>query len=100
MDQLLLDNAQRFGQLVKSFKPPATKALAKRPPPADADMVITARLRPMSEDEKESGMVPAVFGRDGAPEIADLHELRKTVRGTPGLTVRSAPLRLCHPRNS
>ncbi|KAH6689709.1 P-loop containing nucleoside triphosphate hydrolase protein [Plectosphaerella plurivora] len=87
MDQFLLDNAECFGQLVKGFKPVAAKTTAKkRPAPEDADMVITARLRPMSEDEKESGMVSAVFGREGASGVADLHELRKTVRGTPGLT--------------
>lgn len=88
MEQFLIDNTSRFVKLVQSWKPDAAKANVKASATPDADMLITARLRPLFDEEKEAGMVPAVFPRPGTDALADVHELRRPVRGLPTLNVR------------
>lgn len=96
MEQFLIDNTPRFVKLVNGFKPGATKAQAKVGADSDSDMLITARMRPLFDEEKEAGMVPAMFPRPGTDGLADIHELRRPVRGLPTLNVsRLQHLTMC-----
>ncbi|KAM0276618.1 hypothetical protein ACHAQH_006575 [Verticillium albo-atrum] len=81
-DEFILEHAQRYLRLVAAYKPPKPKVNNETSP--DADIVIATRLRPMQEDEASSGMVPGLFPREGTNHV-DLHELRRPVRGLPGL---------------
>ncbi|KAJ4168060.1 hypothetical protein NW754_011874 [Fusarium falciforme] len=85
MDQFTLENAQRYQVLVDRFKPAPTKGkpVAEESNP---DITIATRLRPMLEDEKEAGLLTGVFPRAQPAGTVDLHELRRTFRGAPGLT--------------
>ncbi|RTE70789.1 hypothetical protein BHE90_014812 [Fusarium euwallaceae] len=85
MDQFTLENAKRYQVLVDRFKPAPIKGktIAEEPNP---DITIATRLRPMLEDEKEAGLLTGVFPRAEPAGTVDLHELRRTFRGAPGLT--------------
>ncbi|SPO05392.1 related to kinesin-related protein KLPA [Cephalotrichum gorgonifer] len=87
MDQFLLENTSRFLALVDAFKPTATGG--KQDAIGNPDITIATRLRPMLPDETSSGIVPGVFPRANSKCIVDLHELRKTIRGTPALNSTS-----------
>ncbi|GME53086.1 Diatom spindle kinesin 1 [Neofusicoccum parvum] len=88
MDQFLLENTLLYLKLIESFQPTAPKTSH-----ADEDkskpIVIAARVRPLLPDEVSQGSVAGIFPRDGAPGVLDLHELRKTVRGTAALNSSS-----------
>lgn len=89
MDQFLLDNTQAYEKLVGAFKP-AAKPQDKKDGGRNTDIIIASRLRPMLEDEIAAGLVPGVLPRKDDDLNVDLHELRKTVRGTPALNVSAA----------
>ncbi|KAH7010962.1 P-loop containing nucleoside triphosphate hydrolase protein [Macrophomina phaseolina] len=86
MDQFLLENTQLYLRLVERFQPTAPKTNR-----IDEDkfksIVIAARIRPLLNEEISTGAVSGIFPRDGEPGVLDLHELRKTVRGTAALNV-------------
>lgn len=86
MDQFTLENAQRYQVLVNRFKPTPTKGKPAAEE-SNPDITIATRLRPMLEDEKEAGLLTGVFPRAQPAGTVDLHELRRTFRGAPGLTV-------------
>lgn len=86
MEQFILDNAQRFEDLVKRFKPAPVKAKPSDEE-SNPDITIAARIRPMMEEEKEEGQLIGVFPRKNLPGTVDLHELRRPVRGPPPLVV-------------
>ncbi|KAI8714572.1 Kinesin motor domain-containing protein [Fusarium sp. LHS14.1] len=85
MDQFTLENAQRYQVLVNRFKPTPTKGKPAAEE-SNPDITIATRLRPMLEDEKEAGLLTGVFPRAQPAGTVDLHELRRTFRGAPGLT--------------
>ncbi|KAI8659679.1 Kinesin motor domain-containing protein [Fusarium sp. Ph1] len=85
MDQFTLENAQRYQVLVDRFKPAPTKGKPAAEE-SNPDITIATRLRPMLEDEKEAGLLTGVFPRAQPAGTVDLHELRRTFRGAPGLT--------------
>ncbi|GKT98948.1 diatom spindle kinesin 1 [Fusarium langsethiae] len=84
MEQFILDNAQRYDDLVKRFKPAPIRAKPSDEEP-NPDVTIATRIRPMMEDEKEEGQLIGVFPRENLPGAIDLHELRRPVRGPPTL---------------
>lgn len=86
MEQYILDNAQRFDDLVKRFRPAPIKAKPSDEEP-NPDITIATRIRPMMDDEKEEGQLIGVFPQQNLPGAVDLHELRRPVRGPPTLVV-------------
>src|SRR4051812_35830093 len=84
MEQFLLDNAARYTKLVGAFKPKAANSKLE-PAAPNPDMVVSARIRPLLEDEAAQGFPECLFPRPAAPHTVDVHELRQPVRGLPTL---------------
>lgn len=93
MDTLLLANKASYLAQVAAWKgsriPLANKgvALASKETLSDSDTVIGARIRPLSEEDRELGHVPSVYARETGVFV-DVHELRVKVRGPPAVNVR------------
>ena len=85
MDQFLIDNTPLYLKLVERFKPAASRADVAED--KAKPIIIGARIRPMVEEESSNGAVASVYPREGEPGVLDLHELRKTVRGSAALSV-------------
>ncbi|KAF2801423.1 diatom spindle kinesin 1 [Mytilinidion resinicola] len=87
MDQFLSQNMDRYRSLVAAYTPPARKSESAIPNP---DTKIGARIRPILPDEAAEVLVAGVYPRsESASDIADVHELRKGVRGQPSLNSSS-----------
>ena len=85
MEQFLIDNAAHYHKLVAAYKPrPDKKAAGDSTGVGNPEMVVSTRIRPMLEDEAAQGFPSGVFPRK-ATNIVDLHELKRSVRGTPSL---------------
>ncbi|UZP42159.1 hypothetical protein NXS19_009975 [Fusarium pseudograminearum] len=84
MEQYILDNARRFDDLVKRFRPAPIK-VKPSDEESNPDITIATRIRPIMDDEKEEGQLIGVFPRQNLPGAVDLHELRRPVRGPPTL---------------
>ncbi|KAK3305967.1 P-loop containing nucleoside triphosphate hydrolase protein [Chaetomium strumarium] len=84
MEQFMLDNAELYKRLVAAFKPSAsdTKSKDGSSVVASSEIVVSARVRPMLEDEVTQGFPPSVYLR-GSSNTVDVHELRRPVRGLP-----------------
>ncbi|PNY25001.1 Kinesin-like protein [Tolypocladium capitatum] len=84
MEEFFISNAERYRSLVKkaTLEPP-------RQTPGDAaasrDIIVSARIRPLSAEESAAGFPEALFPRRGAAGALDAHELRRAVRGPPVL---------------
>ncbi|KND86582.1 Kinesin-like protein KIF2C [Tolypocladium ophioglossoides CBS 100239] len=84
MEEFLISNAERYRSLVQKAKlaPP-------RPTPGGAsasrDIIVSARIRPLSAEESAAGFPEALFPRAGTAAALDAHELRRAVRGPPVL---------------
>ncbi|KAK0650198.1 Diatom spindle kinesin-1 [Lasiodiplodia hormozganensis] len=87
MDQFLLDNTPLYLKLVERFKPAASRTDAAED--KAKPIIIGARIRPMIEEESSNGGVAGVYPREGEPGVLDLHELRKTVKGSAALNSSS-----------
>jgi len=85
MNEFLLQNADRHQQLVRQFKPKPRPNEGN--PVTSPNISVATRIRPMLDEERSSGQVPAAFPRPGENGVVDLHELRKVVRGPPPLNV-------------
>lgn len=89
MEEFLVQNAKRYQALVKAFKPGAstqTSTLANAS--TSPDIVVSTRIRPLSDEEASAGFSDSVFTREAQPGVVDVHELRRPVRGLPTLKVR------------
>ncbi|KAK3376420.1 P-loop containing nucleoside triphosphate hydrolase protein [Lasiosphaeria ovina] len=85
MEQFLLDNADRYRKLVGLFKPAApNKKTDTETEAASSDITVSARIRPMLDEETSQGFPNSVFRR-GSSSTVDVHELRQPVRGLPTL---------------
>ncbi|KAK0713351.1 P-loop containing nucleoside triphosphate hydrolase protein [Lasiosphaeria miniovina] len=85
MEQFLLDNADRYRKLVGLFKPAAlNKKTDSGTEAASSDITVSARIRPILEEETSQGFPDSVFRR-GPSSTVDVHELRQPVRGLPTL---------------
>jgi kinesin family member 2/24 len=87
MEQFLIDNAERYKKLVSAFKPTAQGPKGSNSEAATPEIVVSARVRPMLEDETAQGFPAGVHLRDGNTNIVDLHELQQPVRGLPRIRV-------------
>ncbi|KAH7136707.1 P-loop containing nucleoside triphosphate hydrolase protein [Dactylonectria estremocensis] len=85
MDRFILENADRYQSLVQRFEPrPPSEPKAEVAPAAD--MLVTARIRPLLPDE--AGLPLALRPRGPSqPGVLDVHELRQRPRGLP--TIKS-----------
>jgi kinesin family protein 2/24 len=91
MEQFLLENAERFKLLVSRFKPNAAPTKGgSEPGHSSPDILVSARVRPMLEDETDQGFPVGVYLRDGTNTL-DLHELKRPVRGLPTISVSLEP---------
>lgn len=87
MEQFLIDNAERYKKLVAAFKPSASGPKGSNSEAASPDIVVSARVRPMLEDETAQGFPAGVHLRVSDTNIVDLHELQQPVRGLPKIRV-------------
>ncbi|KAK0654159.1 P-loop containing nucleoside triphosphate hydrolase protein, partial [Cercophora samala] len=87
MEQFLIDNADRYKELVQAFKPKPTPAKAETAAggSTNPDFLVSTRIRPLLPDERSQGFPEGVLSRPGDANIVDLHELKKSVRGLPSL---------------
>ncbi|KAK4204600.1 P-loop containing nucleoside triphosphate hydrolase protein [Triangularia verruculosa] len=90
MEQFLIDNADRYKQLVRAFKPKKEQCTSGRT--GNPDFLISARIRPLLPDEVSQGSPESVFSRGGDTSVVDLHELKKPIRGLPSLNSFSYPI--------
>lgn len=85
MDQFYLRNVARYDALVNAFKP------APGPVPAatetSPDMVVSARIRPLQDEDIAAGFPRAVLPRPARPGVLDVHDLYNHPRGRPVLKV-------------
>ncbi|KAG4439077.1 hypothetical protein IFR05_005419 [Cadophora sp. M221] len=94
MDALLITNKASYltqvalweGSLISLARKGAP--FASKETLSDSDTVIGARIRPLSDEERELGHVPSVYAREKGG-FADVHELRVKVRGPPGVNTSS-----------
>jgi len=92
MEQILLDNADRYRMLVSQFKPRVPKKGSNAPAEAvtaSPDITVTTRIRPMLSEELSQGFPIGVIPRPGT-NIVDLHEIKRgpPPRGQPNINVR------------
>ena len=95
MDSFFLDNKDYFHREVSRFETRPLKINDASPvAPADSDILIGARIRPLLPKEVEAGNIAGVFVGKGHAR-ANVHELKRTVKGFPALNV-SREARECH----
>ncbi|AEO68342.1 uncharacterized protein THITE_2049700 [Thermothielavioides terrestris NRRL 8126] len=82
MDEFIIEHAERYKRLVSTFKPSSPGAKATNSTSASSEIVVSARIRPMLEDEIAQGFPQGVYQRADS-NMVDLHELRRPVRGLP-----------------
>lgn len=88
MDQFYLKNVARYQALVKALKPVAAAASAEAATEMSSpDMVVSARIRPLLEDEIVAGYPCALFPQSSQKGMVDLHDLYNHPRGRPILKV-------------
>ncbi|KAI0172233.1 P-loop containing nucleoside triphosphate hydrolase protein [Hypoxylon sp. FL1284] len=85
MDQFYLDNATLYQNLVKRLKPapPTARSAAEPTEVPSPDMIVSARIRPLLEEDLASGFPRALFPRAGQPNVVDIHDLYNHPRGIP-----------------
>ncbi|KAI6088477.1 P-loop containing nucleoside triphosphate hydrolase protein [Hypoxylon rubiginosum] len=85
MDQFYLDNAALYQNLVKRLKPaPPTARPAGKPTEVPSpDMVVSARIRPLLNEDLASGFPCALFLRANQPNVVDIHDLYNHPKGIP-----------------
>jgi kinesin family protein 2/24 len=91
MEQYILDNVDRYKKLVAEFRPTASGPQKSDATETSPEIVVSARVRPMLEDELSQGFPVGVYIRDGT-NTADLHELQQPVRGPAKIRVRVASI--------
>jgi kinesin family protein 2/24 len=95
MDRFLLDNAAQYQALVKALSPAPVPQIAKVAiGTISSDMVVSARIRPLLDEEVAVGFPCAVFPRSAPAGVVDIHDLYNHPRGRPILKVRRKSLHL------
>lgn len=95
MEQFIIDHAERYKRLVAAFKPSATNTKGPASTVASPEIVVSARVRPMLEDEISRGFPVGIHLRRNTQTI-DVHALKQPVRGLPTITVGYFFYFLCH----
>jgi kinesin family protein 2/24 len=84
MERFYLENVARYHSLVNALD--STSTLRVSADEAGPNMVVGARIRPLSENE---GFPSAIFHRPNQKNVVDVHDLYNHPRGTPILKVWS-----------
>jgi kinesin family protein 2/24 len=93
MDRFLLDNAAQYQSLVKALSLAPEPRIAKvATGTISPDIVVSARIRPLLNEEVAVGFPCAVFPRSAPTGVVDIHDLYNHPRGRPILKVRSKSL--------
>ncbi|KAM0816700.1 putative Kinesin motor domain-containing protein [Seiridium cardinale] len=86
MDQFYLNNATLYQSLVKGSTPlPVSRTVTAATGTTSPDMVVSARIRPMLEEDVAAGFPRAIFPRSVHTDIVDVHDLYNHPRGRPVL---------------
>ncbi|KAI0174918.1 kinesin motor domain-containing protein [Pestalotiopsis sp. NC0098] len=85
MDQFYLENADLYQKLLKGLKPPPVAAAKTAAVASDAKMIVSARIRPMLEEDLVSRFPCALFSRSVEDSMLDLHDLYNHPSGRPQL---------------
>ncbi|KAK9416643.1 putative Kinesin motor domain-containing protein [Seiridium unicorne] len=86
MDQFYLNNATLYQSLVKGCTPPpVSRTVTAATGTNSPDMIVSARIRPMLEEDVAAGFPCAIFPRSVHTGIVDVHDLYNHPRGRPVL---------------
>jgi kinesin family member 2/24 len=88
MDRFYLDNTAQYQTLVKAFKTtPGPRTINVATETTSPDMVVSARIRPLLNEDVAAGFPCAVFPRPAQTGVVDIHDLYNHPRGRPILKV-------------
>ncbi len=88
MDRFYLDNATQYQTLVKALNPTPRPRINKiNAGTTSPDMVISARIRPLLEEDVAAGFPCAIFPRSAQTGVVDIHDLYNHPKGRPILKV-------------
>jgi kinesin family protein 2/24 len=82
MEQFYLENVAKYHSLVNALDPTPKPRVSTGE--AGPNMIVSARIRPLSEDE---GLPSAVFPRSIQRNVVDIHDLYNHPSGIPILKV-------------
>lgn len=92
MDRFYLENAAQYRNMVQAFSttpvPQAKKSATETTSP---EMIVSARIRPLLDEDIAAGFPCAVYPRSaqtGDAGVVDIHDLYNHPRGRPILKVR------------
>lgn len=90
MDRFYLENATLYKTLVKGLNAKSASQTTKvSSGTCNPDMVVSARIRPLSEEDVSAGFPNAIFPLSGQAGEVDIHDLYNHPRGRPVLKVRT-----------
>lgn len=90
MDQFYLKNAALYKSLVNQFNAKSASQTPKEPTgPCNPNMVVAARIRPLSEEDEAAGYPVALHPFSSQNGELDVHDLYNHPRGRPILKVRN-----------
>ncbi|KAK5989505.1 Diatom spindle kinesin-1 [Cladobotryum mycophilum] len=79
MEEYILENVDKYQTLINKFKPaPNSKPQSDAAP--SRDIVVSARVRPLSDEELETKFPAAAFHRVNSSGAVDVHELRQIIK--------------------
>ncbi|KAL4891908.1 P-loop containing nucleoside triphosphate hydrolase protein [Aspergillus ambiguus] len=84
MDQFLLDNTPLYRALVNRFKP-APRGTEGKTETTNASVVVSARVRPLLDEDIAAGFPNAIFPRPMQTGVVDIHNLYNHPKGRPVL---------------
>lgn len=87
MDQFYLKNVAKYHSLINRLDPTPKPRVSTGE--AGPNMIVSARIRPLSKDES---FPSAVFPRSTQGNVVDIHDLYNHPRGIPILKVRDIAL--------
>ncbi|KAK3356320.1 P-loop containing nucleoside triphosphate hydrolase protein [Lasiosphaeria hispida] len=83
MDQFYLRNVVQYQALVDAFKPVYSSGSVDLFEATSPDMVVSVRIRPLSDEDIIAGFPCAVFPRNSHDGVVDIHDLYNHPRGRP-----------------
>lgn len=88
MDTFYIKNAALYRKLVKAANRTPPPRIANVGTETSPDMIVSARIRPLLEEDIAAGFPCAVFPRSEEAGVVDVHNLYNHPRGRPILKVR------------
>ncbi|ETS78106.1 hypothetical protein PFICI_10168 [Pestalotiopsis fici W106-1] len=84
MDQFYLENVSQYQTLLKGLKPPSAPGTVTAET-SNSKMIVSARIRPMLDEDFASRFPCAIFSRSMQNNVLDLHDLYNHPSGRPQL---------------